>query len=540
MARLLYQKIAIGEMKGWIKGELLHHLPPYFFNDPVGLAKDSGGKCIGESKWRWAGFLNLPEGKRIFLKRDLTKDWMESLKYMIFPSKGRKEWFIAYQLGKRHINIPKPIGWLERIDKGFVRESYYLSEAIASKGSLAESTELLRDEKIIAELIRMLIKMHNAGLFHQDLHAGNFLWDGESLFLIDLHRAKLLRSLSLSQRLWNFAQIFHSLRVVFGKEEQLKFLNLYFEGDSISPQKVEEYLRKIYSWMDHLQKRQWKSRTRRCLRDSTEFSVIEGDGVTFYHRRDFPLDRLKGTIEKHRAIGQQTPSSLIKQSPEVKVSVFQEEGTRVCVKQFCYLHWWDRLKERLRRSKGIKAWLGGNVLKVRGLPSIKPLALVEQNNWFGKTESFLIMEAPEAGKELDRFLCKGFRGHEESRGLAKAFAHWLASLHQKGIYHQDMKACNILVSTIDQVWDFKLLDLEDIRFDKKVDERKLFKNLLQLNTSIPSHIAATDRLRFLREYLKIRPVIRDKKSFLFRLVEKSRERGTVYVSPDGIVEEKSN
>ena len=100
-----------------------------------------------------------------------------------------------------------------------------------------------------------------------------------------------------------------------------------------------------------------------------------------------------------------------------------------------------------------------------------------------------------------------------------------------------MKACNILVLKNGKAWDFKLLDLEDVRLNKKVDDKKLFKNLLELNTSIPNLVTRTDRLRFFKAYQDQHPIIRNEKEFLFRLIRKSRERGIVYVSPHGVVEE---
>jgi hypothetical protein len=100
-----------------------------------------------------------------------------------------------------------------------------------------------------------------------------------------------------------------------------------------------------------------------------------------------------------------------------------------------------------------------------------------------------------------------------------------------------MKACNILISKNQQGWGFKLLDLEDVRLNKKVDEKKLFRNLLQLNTSIPHLVTRTDRLRFFRAYLKQHPILRSEKEFLFRLIQKSKERGVAYVSPYGVIKE---
>ena len=86
-------------------------------------------------------------------------------------------------------------------------------------------------------------------------------------------------------------------------------------------------------------------------------------------------------------------------------------------------------------------------------------------------------------------------------------------------------------------WNFRLPDLEDVLLDEEVNEKKWFNNFLQLNTSIPKSFTRTDRLRFLKEYTCLRPVIKNERAFIHRLVEKSRERGIVYVSPDGVVQE---
>ena len=533
-----FMKVSHGEIKGWLREDITHLLPSTFLEDPVTFVRGTGEKVIKESQLRWAAILTLSNGRKIFIKRDKTKGWPEIFKYFILPSKGRKEWFMAYQLQKRNLAVSKPYGWMERIHRGLVKESYYLSEAVESGVSLAEVADILKDEKISAELVKTVIRMHSSGLLHQDLHAGNFLWDGESFFIIDLHRTKLLRSLSLNQRLWNLSHLFHSLRSIWGEKEHLRFLDQYFEGDSISSQKKKEYLMKIHSWMDRLQKRQWQSRTKRCLKESTEFSVTKENGLTFYHRKDFPFDRLKKVVNKHLAMVEENPSLLVKQSSEVLVSIFDDEENRICIKQFCYPHWWDRFREHFRLSKGLKAWLGGNGLRARGVSSIKPFVLMEQKSWFGRAESLLVMEASNAEEEMDRYICKWFDGIKEKRNFIKAFAFWVCQLHQKNIYHQDMKTCNILVSENRETWNFHLLDLEDILLDEKINEKKLFKNLLQLNTSTPKIITTRGRLRFFKEYMRLNPIIKEQKVFLQHLMEESKKRGMVYVSPQGVVSEK--
>jgi serine/threonine protein kinase len=242
-------------------------------------------------------------------------------------------------------------------------------------------------------------------------------------------------------------------------------------------------------------------------------------------------------MEEHRDLVRERPFSLIKYSPEVIVSILNDEGERICLKQFCYPHFWGQVKEHFRRSKGLKAWMAANGTRARGIPSLKPLALVERKNWIGLKESFLFMETLADDQEMDRYILKGFADLNKKRLFIKAFARWLDGLHKMSLYHKDMKTCNILVSERGETWGFHLLDFEDIRMNEKVNWKKLFRNFLQLNTSTPKVMTRVDRFRFFREYLRLNPIIKDQKVFLRGLMDESRLRGLVYVSPQGVVTE---
>jgi serine/threonine protein kinase len=532
-----FKKVSIGEIKGWIREELIPLLPPTFFDDPFSSVEEMGGEIIKASRIRWAAIITLSNQQRVFVKSDRTKGWTESIKYLVLPSKGRKEWFVAYQLQKRNVAIPKPLGWLERVHRGFVKESYYFSEAIGSGVSFIEDDAKLGDPLALVELAKTVKKIHKAGLFHKDLHAGNFLWDGETFFLTDLHSAKITRGLSLGQKLRNLAHLFHSLKSAWGGEEHSKFIEVYFEGESFDPRKEGKVLQKIHSWTERLQRRQWQSRTKRCLKESSEFSIQRVKGVHYYHRRDFDLDRGKRMVKEHLRLLRESPSSLAKDAPEVSVSIVKDEGVRVCVKHFRNLNLWRTFKDHFRQPKGLKSWVGSHGLKVRGIPSLTPLALVEKRSWWGLRESFFLMESSETGQEMDRYILERLGGLEKKRLFTKAFAQWLSYLHQKGVFHQDMKTCNILISENGRGWKFQLLDQEDISLDEKVGSGKLFKSFLQLNTSTPRTVTRTDRFRFLKEYLRGNPILNHPDVFIQKLMRESRRRGIVYVSSQGVIEE---
>ncbi len=518
-------------MRGMLHKELLPLLPPSFFADPVETLRGMGAEVIKESRLRWAGMVPLSPGRRLFLKRDRTKGGIESVRHLLVPSKGKKEWLMAEKMKGRGVCIPDPLGWMERLRAGVVAESYYLSEGIGSGVSLVDTPALSRADLILDALASTVRGIHDAGLLHGDFHAGNFVWDGSALYLLDLHRARIVDRLSADQREANLAQLFHSLRFIWGPEEQEGFLRRYLGGDVLEPSS----LKRIRGWMDRLQKAQWQSRTRRCLKESTEYSQRRERGTRYAFRRDFSLERLKRVVEAHQTLVREKPSVLIKNAPKVIVSLFEDE--KICVKQFLYPQLLDRFKNFFRHSRGRRGWIAGQGLEVRGIPSVKTLGLVEERGWLGRRASYLVMERVGSGQELDRFLLKGFAALAEKRDFIRQFGRWLSELHRREIYHRDMKTCNLVASGKRGDWHFVLLDLEDVRFDAPVDEGKVFRNLLQLNTSAPREVSRTDRLRFFREYLKATPLAVNERLFLRRLMDESRKRGLVYVSPQGVVTE---
>jgi serine/threonine protein kinase len=147
------------------------------------------------------------------------------------------------------------------------------------------------------------------------------------------------------------------------------------------------------------------------------------------------------------------------------------------------------------------------------------------------------MEARIDDQEMDRYILRGFADLKKKRLFIKMFAHWLDGFHKLRLLHKDMKTCNILVSETGDTWNFHLLDFEDILMEEDLNGKKLFRNFLQLNTSTPRVMTKVDRYRFFREYLHLNPIVKNPKVFLRGLMNESRRRGVVYVSPRGVVTE---
>src|SRR5262249_26115772 len=113
-------------------------------------------------------------------------------------------------------------------------------------------------------------------------------------------------------------------------------------------------------------------------------------------------------------------------------------------------------------------------------------------------------------------------GRRELRGLIDQAARLAARLHERGLTHRDLKAANLLVSpapwspTLPErpelarataadgaahVW---FVDLVGVRRPGKVPRARRVRDLARLAASFVGHpaLTATDRLRFLRGYLR--------------------------------------
>ena len=201
------------------------------------------------------------------------------------------------------------------------------------------------------------------------------------------------------------------------------------------------------------------------------------------------------------------------------------------------------IKNVFRNSAGMKAWIDGNGLSVYGFNTPEPLALMEKKVLGITTDSYLIMEDVRDRLEMDRYILMHF--HDKSslsklkmkRVLINNLAETIGRMHNQNIFHHDLKTCNIMVKEKGRSSYITFLDFDKVSFEEEITIRKRIKNLTQMNLSTPKLISTTDRLRFLKEYLKQCSIIDEKKNILREIVKLSKTEKILYVSSNGDVTE---
>jgi len=358
--------------------------------------------------------------------------------------------------------------------------------------------------RLIGLLAEVTAKLHAASFHHRDYHAGNLLVEGRGdkgkLVVIDLHRSSFPRRMRGKRALKNIAAVCHSLTLYFGDGDIRELLREYkrIRGDDSFD--IEGALKLIKGRISKMEVRRLKSRTKRCFKNSSEFSVKKGRNHVAYLRRETKVDKVMGFVEEFsRGYGR-----TLKDDKKARIALFKWDGGDVCVKGYETLSIKEKIWAAFGRSRGHVSWRSARGLAVRGFNTPLPLALVIVRRFFVPRKIYFVTESFRPARELDRFILGAFKESQNGKeGLLEALAGVIGSLHRMGIYHRDLKGTNIGVKREGGSYIFSLIDLDDVSFTSGVNVWRRARNLSQLYLSTPNMIGAGDRRAFFERYLSV-------------------------------------
>ncbi len=500
----------------------------------------------------------------IYIKYFKRGGYCDYVKYLFVPTRIRTEWEVGNALLNKNINTALPLAMAKkRTYSLLVTEAVTNSEEFMGfcqdryQGTLSGEKEAEK-KKLLRKLVYFMRNIHEKGVCHYDLHAGNILVKFKNnqspsihdcdLYLMDLHRVKILNKMSCRKRRYNIAQIFNSLSSILTKTDKLDFLRSYGVNVLGSATDENELIGQIESQSSRIRNIHYRSRRKRCLKESSVFSKKRSIGMkTFFRRKGYDANRFAGLIEKHhnalvngdKAIVMKRDSKTALTRLPLKVKKIQS----VVVKQYKVSCGMCLIKNIFRNSAGKKAWIAGNGLLVYGFNTPEPLALMEKKVLGITTDSYLIMEDARDCLEMDRYILKSFHDKlslsklKKKRALINNLAETMGRMHNRNIFHHDLKTCNIMVKEEGKSFYFTFLDFDKVSFEEEINIRKRVKNLTQINLSTPKLISTTDRLRFLKEYLKQCNIMDKKKNILREIIKLSKTEKILYVSSNGDITE---
>lgn len=490
--------------------------------DPRQLLRERTEQLIKRSPMRMIFAASIPAGRgelpvviKIY-RRGRLGDW---IKANLFGSKARREWRITTAAAERGLPTVTPVAYGERRRFGILMESYLLTVRLfdcvtLEEALFSEDGTLRADAKTRRQLIRLLAallrRMHDDGIYHQDLHPGNFLVEalpsGEKrIHLLDLHRASAKPALAIKHRIKSLAQFNMFASISLSAGERLLFFNSYFGGDEPWKNERRALLALINKRTRVMRWRLWRKREARCLYNNKYFMRLRFENLSGYARRK----EWKGEIAELLLARDMTASgvSLVKDSRSKslweKEVVIQGAPRTLFIKHYRRKRGWQAFKYLWRRSQAVRSWAGAYAIQIRNVNAVNAIAALEERRAMHLLgDAYLLTDKIPSVENLADAVAKS--AGRARRELLRELALFFRRIHSLGIYHGDMKATNILAGR-DRSGRrvFYLTDLDFVRTKLDLSRRNVLRNLAQLNGSIRnlSHAGVEDRRYFLKAYL---------------------------------------
>jgi len=208
-----------------------------------------------------------------------------------------------------------------------------------------------------------------------------------------------------------------------------------------------------------------------------------------------------------------------------------DDGAVVYIKRYHVSGIKPCLRSLFNVNKAQKAWRTGRRLRLKGVDTPLPIALLKHRKTFFSYEYLCITKGLTDAVAL-RDIIHLQSGKEPVRGIRKRsligkVAEFVAGLHTHNIYHGDFTADNILLRNSEAGNEMRiyLIDLDAVRTGFRISDRRRVKNLDELGRNFLDLriISTADRARFLKYYLLHYPCEKRTLKQLFKVVQQRTE-----------------
>lgn len=459
------------------------------------------------------------------------RGWLRSY-YSQTP--GARVWRASRALRQRGFRSPEVIAYGHRFIGLRKVEAYSVTVAIepALIGPIylrqtytaPLSADLLTAKRTVLRDFGSLIRrMHDSGIAGGDLRWGNILVQlgnnrPEPVFL-EPDRVPCAGLAPFKERLKNLVQLNMLNEETLSSTDRLRVLRGY-EANTIERSKwarrvsartMQRMIKKIRK-TTHVVVSEWSFRPMVKLW-SRQYRAVRCEGWRGFalagvvnHVASSQLVSIVETIRSGGAI--QMSHKHGRTAAMMKLDV-EGYGLQVYVKQDNLKQMGIRksLRDNLRSSHLWRSWQRTLQLQAAGVPVQQPVAIMEFRRWGVLRKSVYVEEyAPDAVSFVRMWEMIG--GSQADRdALLETLSMELRAMHDRGFYHRDLKADNILVKRHAFVWSITFIDLEGMVAKPRLTETERAIDLGRLWLALLPLTSEDERERFLEQYAMIRPCV---------------------------------
>jgi len=455
---------------------------------------------------------------------------------LLLASASRREYARAVEIARRRLPTISPVALGECRRHGLVHDNYLVTEAVPHACSWEQcaremlprftaAEQIVLRRKLALSLARLCAAAHRAGVFHDDLHAGNVLVRTDTcrpdrhdprlpeLVLIDVPGVRLTGRGDWARSAEGLAQLGAAWRGRASRGEIWRFWREYLRQRSdLRLADPRAAAAQIAARMGRRARRIARTRDKRSLRDNRDFVALRAASARGHAVAEVPRDELRRWLaDPDRPLRQNAhrPIKLTHRSVVVEAQLPLAGGlVRVAFKRVRAKNWWKSLLFLFRRSRAMDAWRLGHALLLRGIATSRPLAVCQRRRFGLRGDGYLVSEWIEGAINLHLYgwQIASYPADERrrrARQCAAALGRLLGTMHAWHVSHCDLKGCNLVVVERADGIDAYLVDVDTARIARRLGAAERARNLARLATSIAAHpwVTRTDRLCFVRAYL---------------------------------------
>jgi heptose I phosphotransferase len=477
-------------------------------------------------------------------------------------SQPLREWNAIEQCRQRGINVMQGLAWAQRSVLGVPRQAFILVEAVPAVENVDDALRRLCEagsqeraaperRRLARELGAFLSRLHGSGLVWPDSVAKHIYLaphappDPQQRYvfhLIDVER--MTTGGTARDRVEDLRTFYRSIREYpLAATDLLRFAKAYAGLDGGRWRRDRPRLVALFDWAG------------RILRDTRDAHrrrpTMPDDAQPPYQRRflrahrvvvneafipvlqENGLARFASVFKDDR--GERLNKANIGSWRERRRTVLSESTGR---RETLYLKRYERppwreqlLRILLRGAEHSTAWWEWrNIRRLveAGVPTVTPVAFGERMRGPFERQSFVVTQAI-PGVSLEQFVPEHLRpggdvGPAKRRAIVGQLALLVRTLHEAGFVHRDLYLSHIFIShNRDGRPALRLIDLQRVFRPRWRWRRWQVKDLAALHYSTPpACVPATERIRFMRQYLDVPRLRSEDKQLIRRILAKTR------------------
>ncbi len=307
--------------------------------------------------------------------------------------------------------------------------------------------------EIAAKIVCEVAKHHNANLLQTDLYLKNFLIKHDLVYTLDGDGIRQYAKLSERQALKNLSMLLSKFDVLEIEHWLASLVKVYVD---IRGWKTTPNLARIENLVNlHRKKVANNYADKKVFRPCTDVQIYQqGDFFSAISTRFF-LKSLPSSLQDYDALIASQPR--IKSGNTCTVALAKIDGIGVVIKRYNIKSFWHGVYRAVRQTRAAVSWANAHRLKLLGIATAAPIALIEQHRFGLRSKAYFLSEyldAPDVSEFFSQVTDNALR-EEAVTNIANLFYR----LYLLQISHGDMKSSNI------KIIDNKpfLIDLDSMR-----------------------------------------------------------------------------